>query len=108
MNNTGLTTTEMETMKRLFSEFATIREVILYGSRAKGSFHAGSDIDLAVTGLENALQAESLAEALEELPLPYRFDVRSYEMIGNAALRDHIDRVGIVLYRRDHQPNPTT
>jgi hypothetical protein len=46
------------------------------------------------------LRAEAIAEELEELPLPYRFDVKAYDAIGYAPLREHITRVGITLYRR--------
>lgn len=65
--------------------------------------HAQSTIriDLARIGVEKALEAEAVALELDELPLPYRFDVRAFASIRNARLRAHIERVGIPLYRRD-------
>lgn len=77
-----------------------VGEVILYGSRAKGTFRPESDVDLAITGLDDDLQAEAIAADLDELPLPYQFDVRAYDAIRYGPLREHIDRVGVVLFRR--------
>jgi hypothetical protein len=35
---------------------------------------------------------------LEELPLPYTFDVQAYDAIRHQPLREHIDRVGQNFY----------
>lgn len=78
-----------------------IREVALYGSRAKGAYRPESDIDLALIGVDDDVQAEAVADELDELPLPYRFDVKAYGSIKYGPLQEHIARVGISLYRRD-------
>ena len=62
----------------------------LFGSRAKGCHTPASDIDLALWGVD-ALQAESIAAELDELPLPYRFDVKAFEAIKQVSLREHIE-----------------
>lgn len=72
--------------------------VKLFGSRAKGTHTERSDVDLAVWGEVDPLRAEAIAAELEELPLPYRFEVTAFAHIANPALREHIDRVGIPLY----------
>ena len=46
-------------------------------------------------GGDDALQAESIAAELDELPLPYRFDVKAYESIKQDSLREHIQSKGI-------------
>jgi hypothetical protein len=46
----------------------------------------------------NALQAEAIAGELDELPLPYRFDVIALATIKSAELRAHIGRVGIKVF----------
>ena len=74
--------------------------VRLFGSRVKGTWQSGSDIDLALVGVREPLRVEAIAEELEELPLPYRFDVKAYDAIAYAPLREHIARVGVTLYRR--------
>jgi predicted nucleotidyltransferase len=68
--------------------------VKLFGSRAKGCHTNASDIDLALWGVD-ALQAESIAAELDELPLPYRFDIKAFESLKQDSLREHIQRRGI-------------
>jgi hypothetical protein len=51
--------------------------------------------------VDDDLQAEAVAEELDELPLPYHFDVKAYGAIRYAPLREHIARVGLTLYRRE-------
>jgi hypothetical protein len=53
---------------------------------------------LAVTGNIEPLHAESIAAELDELPLPYRFEVQSLEHIQYPPLLEHIQRVGIVIH----------
>lgn len=72
-----------------------VLRALLFGSRAKGNWRNNSDIDIAVFGDVNI---GSLLTHLDELPLPYKFDMLSYESISSKALREHIDRVGIELF----------
>jgi hypothetical protein len=77
-------------------------------------------VDLALTGSLGALGAEAIAAELEELPLPYRFDVHDLAAITHPPLLEHIERVGIEIYRgndraintsaqsRDHDVDPIT
>lgn len=85
--------------------FPEVSELILFGSRAKGNYKAGSDIDLAIKGPSVSYDtAVRLADVLnEEIPLPYYFDVLHYEAIADRRLVEHIDRVGIVLYARGRE-----
>jgi predicted nucleotidyltransferase len=99
--DTGLSPDEIERMRSVFRRVPAIGEVVLYGSRAKGTHRPGSDIDLALVGLDDPLQAEAVAEELDELPTPYRFDVKAYGSIADGPLREHIVCVGVSLYRRD-------
>ncbi len=82
----------------LLTEETPIRQAFLYGSRAKGNFRPGSDIDLCLDAPE--LDFSSLVrfeDRLDDLMLPWRFDVSIRQQIDNPALLDHIDRVGIPL-----------
>ncbi|MEN8446269.1 MAG: nucleotidyltransferase domain-containing protein [Cyanobacteria bacterium J06555_13] len=82
------------------AELPEINEVILFGSRAKGTHQQGSDVDLSIKGkgITHATILR-LSESLnEERPLPYFFDVVDYNSLGDEPLREHIDRVGIVLF----------
>ena len=88
-------------MRGVFRRAPAIREVVLYGSRAKGTYRPESDIDLALVGVEDEVQAEAISDELDELPLPYRFDVKASSSINYPPLQAHISRVGILIYRRD-------
>jgi len=80
-------------------QFPEIAEVILFGSRAKGNYKKGSDVDLAIKGDRLTYEITArLADCLnEEKPLPYFFDVVHYEAIAEPKLKEHIDRVGVKL-----------
>jgi uncharacterized protein len=101
MRDIGLAPHEVEMMREVFRRIPAIVEVVLYGSRAKGNFGPGSDVDLALVGVDDDLQAEAVAEELDELPLPYHFDVKACGTIQHAPLREHIASVGLTLYRRE-------
>jgi hypothetical protein len=77
-----------------------------FGSRAKGTHAPSSAVDLALWGEIDALRAEAIAAEFEELPLPYRFDVQAFAEIKLAALREHIERVGVLLYDAGRKAQP--
>ena len=69
----------------------------LFGSHAQEIHGDRSDVDLALTGDVEPLRAEAIAAELDELPLPYRFDVHSMAHIQHPPLLQHIPRVGVVI-----------
>jgi predicted nucleotidyltransferase len=88
----GLKKKELTELKQILARHH-IEKAILFGSRAKGDYTAGSDVDLAVIGDE-----KQLSDALnEESHLVYYFDVVNLEKIQNQKLKEHIRRVGKVL-----------
>jgi predicted nucleotidyltransferase len=94
----GLGSEALELIRRVFRGHPEVREVKIFGSRAMGRFENHSDVDLAVWGdLNQGLIARMLRE-LDELPLPYTFDVQAYESIKHEPLKRHIDEVGRILY----------
>ena len=95
-----LTEDELRLMKSVFSRHPEVASVTLFGSRAKGMHNERSDVDLVVDGAVDPLQAEALAAELDDLPLPYRFEVQSWSHLSHPALREHIERVGIRLFER--------
>lgn len=77
-------------------------EAILYGSRAKGNYRPGSDIDLALKGPALSLTSlNQIANEIDDLLLPFKIDLSIYSQISNASLVEHIDRIGVVFYKRD-------
>ena len=103
MTRTGLSPETMRMLNTVFERYQPIRKVILFGSRAKGTAGNNSDIDLAVVGIDDDLQIESVAMALDDLPLPYHFDVKALGNIKNPKLKEHIQRVGIIIFERDRE-----
>ena len=90
----ALTDREASLISSVLNLHPEVSQVKLFGSRARGCHTAASDIDLALWGVD-ALQAESIAAELDELPLPYRFDIKAFESIKQDSLREHIQRRGI-------------
>ncbi|PZU96054.1 MAG: DNA polymerase III subunit beta [Leptolyngbya sp.] len=104
----GLTESDRAQMIAAIRSFEEIATVVLFGSRAKGNYKPGSDVDLAVKGdrITHRTIAQ-LADLLnEELPLPYYFDVVHYNGLESQPLADPIDRVGVVIYDRASALNP--
>jgi predicted nucleotidyltransferase len=94
----GLSEQTLKLITDCLRNFAEINWVKIYGSRAKGDFQRGSDIDLAFSSPVD--YTAELLEALDELPMPYLFDVTHYETLRHAGLKEHIERVGVVFYER--------
>lgn len=94
----ALSSRERELIRDVLSRHHAITGAVLFGSRAKGVASASSDIDLALEGIDDPLEAEAVASELDELPLPYRFDVKALAAIEYPPLREHIARVGVRIY----------
>lgn len=95
----GLTQQDIDQLQAAFQHFDEIEQVLVFGSRAKGNAKAASDVDLALKG--KAVTSETvrrLRAVLNDLPLPYFFDVVDYLAIHNQELVAHIDRVGKIIY----------
>ncbi|ATB70430.1 hypothetical protein SJPD1_2334 [Sulfurospirillum diekertiae] len=93
----GLSETELSTLREVFAKFDAIEEVILFGSRARGTHKKASDVDLAIKGKNIDLNTLSKLKYKldEETNLPYFFDVVIYDKISDDALRKSIDEGGI-------------
>ena len=101
MTDTGLTPEQLTLLQQVFNQHPEVDAVKLYGSRAKGTFHERSDVDLVLigTGIDRFLVADILLD-LADTDLPYTVDLQNYSEIKNRALVEHIDRVGMVIYER--------
>jgi len=95
----GLTERELGLLREVFARHPELAAVRLYGSRAKGTHTPRSDIDLALWPTPGTdLRPEAVASDLDELPLPYKFDVQRFDAIDLPALREQIERGGISLW----------
>ncbi len=96
MNPFGISDKSYKLLIDTFSKYPQIEEILIFGSRAKGNYKNGSDIDLALKGSECTpdLVLNLTGYINEELPIPYHVDIVDYNTIGNIDLKEHIDRVG--------------
>ena len=97
----GLSAETVAKIREVFSRFPEVEKAVLYGSRAKGNAQPGSDIDLTLFGsrLDERIVGQ-IDDAVDDLLLPYRFDLSVFARITNSDLIEHIRRVGIVLYEK--------
>jgi len=96
----GLPPATLSTMRQILADFPAVQKAIIYGSRAKGTYRPGSDIDLTLLG--DALDLDTLGRIstrLDESPIPYQVDLSIFKLINHAGLREHIERVGQVFYQ---------
>lgn len=97
----GLSNEVIEDIRNVFKKHALISKVLIFGSRAKGNYSEGSDIDLAAIG--NDLSFNELMDInvqIEDLGLLYKVDVVDYNKNKETPLGDHIDRVGLLFYEK--------
>jgi predicted nucleotidyltransferase len=92
----GITTEQWTAILSILNSNHKVDEVILYGSRAKGNYKPGSDIDICLKGAElSQIDVNKLLQQLDELNLPWIVDIICYNTITNEDLLEHIKRVGI-------------
>lgn len=97
----GLTDDEIKGIVDILADDPKVEELILFGSRAKGNYSNGSDIDIAMIGKDLRLNDISKALVLfDELYLPYKLDLVIYHRIQEPALIHHIIKAGIRLFKR--------
>ncbi|MBI5556357.1 MAG: nucleotidyltransferase domain-containing protein [Deltaproteobacteria bacterium] len=101
MPDFGLPDKTLAAIRQILAGCPTVEKAILYGSRAKGDYRSGSDIDLTLIGegLDLHLLGE-IAARLEESSIPYQVDLSLWSQIDHVKLREHIERVGVVFYQR--------
>ena len=98
----GLPPHLIESLCAIFAQYPEIEEVVIYGSRAKGSYREGSDIDLALKG-ENVTDETrgNVWLDIDASDSPYLADVCVFHHLNSPSLIDHINRVGKTFYAKD-------
>ncbi len=100
----GLVKDELDKIVSVLKAFPEVERGVIFGSRALGTYKKGSDIDIALFGKHLEKAAISISYQLnEESALPYFFDVVDYHGLTKLELKEHIERVGIVFYKKSHQ-----
>jgi len=98
----GLSSLTLNKLDSVFKDHASIEAVVIYGSRAKGCYKRGFDIDLTIKGaLLSFSELMQVEDKIDDLYLPYQVDLSQYETLENTDLLDHIDRVGVIIYSKN-------
>lgn len=97
----GLTEECISKINSVFERYSIIDTVVIYGSRAKGTYRLGSDIDLTLKGEGLTSDMVTLISSdIDELNTPYLFDISIYDRLDGTSLKEHIDRVGQIFYQK--------
>jgi predicted nucleotidyltransferase len=97
----GIDQRNIDAINNIFKNISQIERVILFGSRAKGNYKEGSDVDFALVGKDLDLSIVSRIDyLLDELNLPYSFDIVLLDRIDNSDLVEHIQRAGKIFYEK--------
>lgn len=97
----GLEENIIDSLISIFEQHAKVDNAFMFGSRAKGNYRPDSDIDIAIKAWDiDTDDIIAMGIAFEEKGISYKIDLINYDTIKEPALKDHIDRVGIELYKR--------
>lgn len=101
MEDFGLSGKTLNGLRNLFAQFSEIEQVLIYGSRAKGNYREGSDIDLTFKGeqLTPALLTK-IALKIDDLDTPYLFDLSLFDQLNSEALIEQINQTSKVFYQK--------
>jgi len=96
----GLPDKTINMLNGIFVKYPGIEKVLIYGSRARGDYKNGSDIDLTIIGDISAKDKTRVAGLVDDLPIPYTCDLSILKHIKNENLVEHIERIGQVFYEK--------
>lgn len=95
----GLSDETVKDLCSVFANYGNIEKVLLFGSRAKGDYREGSDIDLALFGKDITYnQILDIQVRIEDLSLLYSVDLVNFERYKDFPIGEHILRVGQLFY----------
>jgi len=88
-------------LNEVFEANPKVDKAFIFGSRAKGNYRPDSDIDIAIKGAEITLDdILKMQVAFEEKGINFKIDLVHYDTIKEKALKEHIERVAMVMYSR--------
>ena len=98
----GLKETVIHKIRSILAGYPQVEKAILYGSRAKGNYKNGSDIDLTLRGGPDLTLKVlyRIMDELDDLLLPCIIDLSIFNTIHDPDVIEHIQRVGIPFYEK--------
>ena len=101
----GLKPETIDKINSVFIKYPEVEQVIIYGSRAKGNYRNGSDIDITLKGKDlNDKIRSKISWDIDDLNTPYLFDISIFDQLNSPDLEEHIERVGQVFYSKEIKP----
>lgn len=99
----GLKEQDLMFVIKTMEKFSEIEKAAIFGSRAKGNYKPGSDIDIAIFGEDVCFDTISKLHTIleDESPMPYFFDIFDYTHSDSEDLKAHVDRVGKTIYEKN-------
>jgi predicted nucleotidyltransferase len=95
----GLSKEAYNKLSGLLIQFSEFEKVLIFGSRALGTYHEGSDIDMVVYGTRISRELlRTFKIYYDDLNLPYQLDLINYNLINNDDLKKHIDKNGVSFF----------
>ena len=102
--NFGLSRNITSQIHGVLDKHSAVEEAWIFGSRAKGNFKPGSDIDLALSGKSLTTgEALRIQGEMEDTAIPHKVDILILSKITNPDLHDHIHRVGRIFFEKSQR-----
>ena len=99
LNNYGLNKEVFYKIIDIFKEYVKyIDRAILFGSRARGDYKPGSDVDIAISFRENNDIIYEIRDKILKQNIIYAFDIIDYNSTGNEKLKKYIDEDGKIIF----------
>lgn len=90
----GLSAKHRDSINKVLAKHSKVDRVVLFGSRAMGTFNATSDVDLALYGDLTMTEQARISLEIDELTIPYKVDLVRMNTVTNTALLEHIKEFG--------------
>jgi predicted nucleotidyltransferase len=98
----GLKEATIQKICAVLARYPQVEKAVLFGSRAIGNYKNSSDIDLVLVGGDNLTEKVlcQIMDEIDDLLLPYTFDLSIFQHISDPEVIEHIQRVGVVFYQK--------
>lgn len=102
MNKFGLSDKIIEDIKSILKKYPEVEKAVIFGSRARGDYRKGSDIDITLFGdkLTNSINTKIFYD-IDDLYLIYKIDLINFNTLSNEdKLRQNILNEGVEIYAK--------
>ncbi|ADQ07635.1 DNA polymerase beta domain protein region [Caldicellulosiruptor hydrothermalis 108] len=87
----------------IFKKYKQVRKACIFGSRARGDYRRGSDVDICIwLEEESENPIYKIQDELEEVNTILLFDVVAFNSITKESLKESIIKEGVIIYEREN------